>query len=66
LLAWLPIIALFIPIVWIDLHHPELVWLCPFLQGVAVFLVIAHGAFALRFLRRTLPDRLAGTCIVPR
>jgi hypothetical protein len=64
--VWAPVVAVLMPIVWIDLRRPDLLWLCPVLQGLAVLLLAAHAALALRFPRRSYPDWLAGTSIVPR
>jgi hypothetical protein len=64
--VWLPAVALLLPIVWIDLWCPDLVWLCPIIQGLPVLLLAAHAAVALRFPRRSVPDWLAGTYVVPR
>jgi hypothetical protein len=63
---WLPAAAVLLPVVWIDLRRVDLLWLCPVLQGLAVLLLAAPAALALRFPRRSLPDWLAGTYIVPR
>jgi len=64
--VWLPVVVLLLPIVWIDLHRVDLVWLCPILQGLALLPLAAQAALALRFPRRSLPDWLAGTSVVPR
>ncbi len=66
IVVWLPVVALLLPIVWIDLRRVDLLWLCPILQGLALLFLAAHGALALRFPRRSLPDWLAGTWVVPR
>jgi hypothetical protein len=55
-----------LPIVWIDFRRVDLLWLCPVLQGLALLLLLAQGALALRFPRRSLPDWVAGTYVVPR
>jgi hypothetical protein len=66
LVVWLPVVAALLPIVWIDLRRPDLLWLCPVLQGLAVLVLAVPAALALRFPRRSLPDWLAGTYVVPR
>jgi hypothetical protein len=63
--VWVPVVAVLMPIVWIDLRRPDLLWLCPVLQGLAVLLLAVHAALALRFPRRSYPDWLAGTYVVP-
>jgi hypothetical protein len=64
--VWLPVVAVLLPIVWVDLHRPDLLWLCPILQGLSVLLLLTPAALALRYPRRSLPDWLAGTYLVPR
>jgi hypothetical protein len=64
--AWLPVVAVLLPIVWLDLRRPDLLWLWPILQGTALLLLVANAALALRFPRRSYPDWLAGTYVVPR
>jgi hypothetical protein len=64
--AWLPVVAVLLPIVWIDLLRPDLLWACPVLQGLAVLVLVVPAALALRFPRRSLPDWLAGIYVVPR
>jgi hypothetical protein len=64
--VWLPVVAVLLPIVWVDLHRPDLLWLCPVLQGLSVLLLLTPAALALRYPRRSLPDWLAGTYVVPR
>ena len=64
--VWLPVVAVLLPILWIDFRRLDLLWLCPILQGLALLLLVAHAALALRFPRRSLPDWLAGTYMVPR
>jgi hypothetical protein len=66
IVVWVPVIVVLLPIVWIDVRRVDLLWLCPVLQGLAVLLLIVHAALALRFPRRSYPDWLAGTYIVPR
>jgi hypothetical protein len=66
LVVWLPVVAALVPIVGIDFWRLDLLWLCPVLQGLAVLLLAAPAALALRSPRRSLPDWLAGTYVVPR
>jgi hypothetical protein len=64
--VWLPVVAVLLPVVWIDLRRLDLLWLCPILQGLAVLLLAVPAVLALRFPRRSLPDWLAGTYVVSR
>jgi hypothetical protein len=64
--VWLPVVAVLVPVLWIDLRRTDLLWLCPILQGLAILLLLVPAALALRFPRRSLPDWLAGTWVVPR
>jgi hypothetical protein len=64
--VWLPVVAVILTIVWIDLRRLDLLWLCPILQGLALLVLLVPAALALRFPRRSLPDWLAGTYVVPR
>ncbi len=64
--VWLPVVLVLLPVVWIDLCRPALLWLCPVLQGLALLLLLTIAALALRFPRRSYPDWLAGTHVVPR
>jgi hypothetical protein len=66
LVVWLPVVAVLLPSLWIDLYRIDLLWLCPILQGLALLPLALHAALALRFPRRSLPDWLAGTYVVPR
>ncbi len=64
--VWVPVVLVLLPIVGIDLRRPDLLWLYPILQGLAVLLLLTNAALALRFPRRSYPDWLAGTYVVPR
>jgi hypothetical protein len=64
--VWVPVLAVLLPVIWIDLYRPDLVWAAPLMQGLAVLLLVTHGVLALRFPRRAPPDWLAGTHLVPR
>jgi hypothetical protein len=66
LVVWLPVVAVLLPIVGIDLWRSDLLWLCPVLQGLAVLLLVVPAALALRFPCRSFPDWLAGVWMVPR
>jgi hypothetical protein len=66
LVVWLPITAVLLPIVWIDLRRVDLLWLCPVLQGLAVLILVGNAVLTLRFPRRSVADWLAGTYVVPR
>ncbi len=65
-LVWAPVLAALAPIAWIDTERLDLLWLCPVLQGLALLILVAHAALAVRFPRRALPDWLSGTYLVPR
>jgi hypothetical protein len=66
LAVWLPITAVLLPIVWIDLRRADLLWACPVLQGLAVLILVGNAVLTLRFPRRSVADWLAGTYVVPR
>ncbi len=66
MLVWLPVVALFLAVGWVDLFAPESVWLVPILHATVLGMLALYLFVALRFPRRGLHDRLAGTYLVPR
>jgi hypothetical protein len=67
LVVWAPVLVPLLLIVWLDVRHPGMAWLCVLLQGFCgLVLMVAYPALALRFRRQCLHDWLAGTYLVPR
>jgi hypothetical protein len=65
-LVWAPVVALLVIAVWVDVDYPALSWVGSAVQGLLLLLLAGYVALALRYPRRGLHDRLAGTYLVPR
>jgi hypothetical protein len=66
LIVWLPMTALLMMVVWIDLEYRGALWLCSAVQGLVILLLLAYAVIALRWPRRGPHDWLAGTYVVPK
>jgi hypothetical protein len=63
--VWLPVVALLVASVWLQVYHPEQVHTYLALWLVAVGLMPVYVVVALRYPDRPPQDRLVGTTLVP-
>jgi hypothetical protein len=66
MIVWLPVVALLLAAVWVDLWFPARGFVCSWLQVLTLLLLLGYVAVALRFPGRGPHDYLAGTFLVPR
>jgi hypothetical protein len=63
--VWLPVSALLFGAAWLQVAHPERVYLAAALWLLAVALLPIYVVVALRFPPRPPQDRVTGTYLVP-
>lgn len=62
----MPMLLLVNAIIWIDLHHLDMLWLSVLLYQVLLGLFVAYAIFTIAFPRRAPHDWLLGTYLIPR